>query len=555
MLSDGFNQTSNTCELIDDSLGAKARNIHLRVDTKDKTTVVADDAHGMDHDGLQKGHVLHNRGKPSKTKHGRFGIGRGHALVGFTQLKGKMTAISRHRDCPEGTMEETNKFQDINILTIDYTNVMATGQMLLQANELGFSSLPLWKKHAVNPLKRGTVTLMETPKEVIDEFIAAIKTPDITKNLQYRLGLTYYNFLQGGGRITVVIDGLTMPILPIDPLLFTTVHIDNKRLQPMTVYQSKETGEFRAYFIHKGKTTRREFPDVGKAKLVVEDVPVGWTKIGVVNIANAYSKAWIPEYKTALDLMGIKIANRTDVSSDYPQEDFLGGKYIERNGKIIARIETLEPTSGDFSKRRDTVKSHSLIIFNATDNEDDPTRTTLDDVFKVMVNKSKLDKSDIQPNVWKTIEWFCSEFAKDMGNLYAPAAPPAPPAPCPTGCTCAKHARLPPAPVECSAGCTCAKHARPPVPAACPPGCKCAKHPTTTIHPVPIPPPAVDITFSKTGDHVIICEKTKEVYRIRYAGQYHVHEQALQQNLLKLGPARFKEYAKALQDLNPMFNA
>ena len=554
MLSDGFNQTSNICELIDDSLGAKARNIHVRVDTKDKTTVVADDAHGMDHDGLQKGHVLHNRGKPSKTKHGRFGIGRGHALVGFTQLKGKMTAISRHRDCPEGTMEEANKFQDINILTIDYTNVMATGQMLLQANELGFSSLPLWKKHAVNPLKRGTVTLMETPKEVIDELIAAIKTPDITKNLQYRLGLTYYNFIQGGGRITVVIDGLAMPILPIDPLLFTTVHIDNKRLQPMTVYQSNETGEFRAYFIHKGKTTRREFPDVGKAKLVVEDVPVGWTKIGVVNIANAYSKAWIPEYKTALDVMGIKIANRADVSSDYPQEDFLGGKYIERNGKIIARIETLEPTSGDFSKRRDTVKSHSLIIFNATDNEDDPTRTTLDDVFKVMVNKSKLDKSDIQPNVWKTIEWFCSEFAKDMGNLYAPAAPP-PPAPCPAGCTCAKHARLPPAPVECSAGCTCAKHARPPVPAPCPPGCKCAKHPTTTIHPVPIPPPAVDITFSKTPDYVVISEKNKEIYRIRYAGQFHVHQEALTQDMLKLGPARFKEYAKARQDLNAMFNA
>lgn len=536
MLSDGFNQTSNICELIDDSLGAKARNIHVRVDTKDKTIVVADDAHGMDHDGLQKGHVLHNRKNPSKTKHGRFGIGRGHALVGFTQLKGKMTAISRHRDCPEGTMEETNKFQDINILTIDYTNVMATGQMLLQANELGFSSLPLWKKHAVNPLKRGTVTLMETPKEVIDEFIAAIKTPDITKNLQYRLGLTYYKFLQGGGKITVVIDGVTTQILPIDPLLFTKVHIDNKRLQPMTVYQSKETGEFRAYFIHKGKTTRREFPDAGKAKLVVEDVPVGWTKIGVVTIANAYSKAWVPEYRATLETMGIKIANRADVSSDYPQEDFLGGKYIERNEKVIARIETLEPTSGDFSKRRDTVKSHSLIIFNATDNEDDPTRTTLDDVFKVMVNKSKLDKSDIQPNVWKTIEWFCSEFAKDMGNLYAPVLQTGP-RPVPT-----------PAPTPAPAPTPTPTPAPAPAPAPRP-------GPVNPIVPVPIPAPAVDITFSKTADYVIICEKTKEVYRIRYAGQYHVHEQALQQNLLWLGPARFKEYAKARQDLNAMFNA
>jgi hypothetical protein len=550
MLSDGFNQTSNICELIDDSLGAKARNIHVRVDTKDKTTVVADDAHGMDHDGLQKGHVLHNRGKPSKTKHGRFGIGRGHALVGFTQLKGKMTAISRHRDCPEGTIEETNKFQDINILTIDYTNVMATGQMLLQANELGFSSLPLWKKHAVNPLKRGTVTLMETPKEVIDEFIAAIKTPDMTKNLQYRLGLTYYNFLQGGGRITVVIDGLTMPILPIDPLLFTTTANDNKRMQPMTVYQSKETGEFRAYFIHKGKTTRREFPDVGKAKLVVEDVPVGWTKIGVVTIVNAYSKAWVPEYKAALEVMGIKIANRADVSSDFPQEDFLGGKYIERNGKIIARIETLEPTSGDFSKRRDTVKSHSLIIFNATDNEDDPTRTTLDDVFKVMVNKSKLDKSDIQPNVWKTVEWFCSEFAKDMGNLYAPAPAPAPiPAPIPL--TGPRPIPLTgPAPTPTPAPTPAPAPAPAPVPLTGPrPG------PVNPIVPVPIPAPVVDITFSKTPDYVVISEKNKEIYRIRYAGQFHVHQEALTQDMLKLGPARFKEYAKARQDLNAMFNA
>jgi hypothetical protein len=542
MLSDGFNQTSNICELIDDSLGAGAKHVRISLETKELKMAVADLGHGMDHDGLQNGHVLHNRGKPSKTKHGRFGIGRGHALAGFTQLKGKMTAISRHLDCPEGTTEEANKYQGINILTIDYPNVMLTGEMPLRANELGFSSLALWMKHSIDPMKRGTVTLMDVPKEVMDEFIAAIKTPDITKNLQYRLGLTYYKFIQGGGKITVVIDGAVIPILAIDPLLFTKVSVDNKRMQPMTVYQSKETGEFRAYFVHKNKTTRREFPDVGKAKLIVEDVPVGWTKIGVVTIANSYSKAWVPEYKAALETMGIKIANRTDVSSDYPQEDFLGGKYIERNGKIIARFETLEPTSGDFSKRRDTVKSHSLIVFNATDNEDDPTRTTLDDVFKVMVNKSKLDKLDIEPNVWKTVEWFCSEFAKDMGNLYAPVAAPAPrPVPAPVTPAPVTPAPVTPAPVTPA---PIRLTAQVPIPA-----------PVNPIVPVPIPAPVVDITFSKTPDHVVICEKTKEVYRIRYAGQYHVHEQALQQNLLKLGPARFKEYAKGLQDLNAMFNA
>jgi hypothetical protein len=541
MLSDGFNQTSNICELIDDSLGAGARHIRISLDTREKTIAVADLGHGMDHDGLQNGHVLHNRGKPSKTKHGRFGIGRGHALAGFTQLKGTMTAISRHLDCPLGVTEEVNKYMGINILTIDYPRVMATGDMPLRANELGLSTLPLWKKHAIDPLKRGTVTLMEVPKEVIDEFIAAIKTPDITKNLQYRLGLTYYTFIQSGTKISVVIDGTTTPILAIDPLRFRNIPIENKRQQPITVYQNKETGESRAYFVNtKGKTTRREFPDVGKAKLVVEDVPVGWTKIGVVTIVNAYSKAWVPEYKVPLEAMGIKIANRTDVSSDYPQEDFLGGKYIERNGKIIARIETLEPTSGDFSKRRDTVKSHSLIIFNATDNEDDPARTTLDDIFKVMVNKSKLDKSDIQPNVWKTVEWFCSEFAKDMGNLYALV-----PTPCADGCTCAKHPRPDP---TCPAGCTCAKH-------PCPPGCTCAKHPSAAIVPIPIPLPKVDITFSKTPEFIVISEKNKELHKIRYAGQYHVHEQALTQNMLKLGPERFKEYAKALVGLNAMFNA
>jgi len=535
MLSDGFNQTSNICELIDDSLGAGAGHVRITLETKERKMIVADLGYGMNHDGLQNGHVLHNRGKPSKTKHGRFGIGRGHALAGFTQLKGKMTAISRHLVCPDGVTDDANKYQGINILTIDYTNVMVTGEMLLRANELGFSSLPLWKKYAIDPLKRGTVTIMETPKEIMEEFIAAIKTPDITKNLQFRLGLTYYKFLEGGGKITVVIDAVTISILPINPLLFTKIPADCKRQQSMTVYQSKETGEFRAYFLHKGKTTRREFPDVGKAKLVTEDVPVGWTKIGLVTVVNAYSSAWVPQYRAILEAIGIKVANRADVASDFPQEDFLGGKYIERNGKIIARIETPEPTSGDFSKRRDTVKSHSLIVFNATDNEDDPTSTTLDDVFKVMVNKSKLDKSDIQVNVWKTIEWFCWEFAKDMGNINMPQ--PAPPGPIPP-----VPAPAPPGPI-------------PPVPAPCPPGCKCAKCPKTHIAPVPIPAPAVDITFSKTPDYIVISEKNKEIYRIRYAGQFHIHEQALTQDMLKLGPARFKEYAKARQDLNAMFNA
>jgi hypothetical protein len=75
------------------------------------------------------------------------------------------------------------------------------------------------------------------------------------------------------------------------------------------------------------------------------------------------------------------------------------------------------------------------------------------------------------------------------------------------------------------------------------------------IVPVPIPAPAVDITFSKTTDYIVISEKNKEIYRIRYAGQFHVHQEALTQDMLKLGPARFKEYAKARQDLNAMFNA
>jgi hypothetical protein len=93
-----------------------------------------------------------------------------------------------------------------------------------------------------------------------------------------------------------------------------------------------------------------------------------------------------------------------------------------------------------------------------------------------------------------------------------------------------------------------------PAPALAP---KSANKPTPVnpIVPVPIPAPVVDITFSKTPDHVIISEKNKEIYRIRYAGQYHVHLEALTQDMLKLGPARFKEYAKARQDLNAMFNA
>ena len=546
MLSDGFNMVSCLFELIDDSLGAAARDIRVTIDTQGKLIGVADDGHGMDREGLQNGHVLHNRGKPSKTKHGRFGIGRGHALAYFTQLKGKMTAMSRHTDCPEApaTTDESNKYQGIHMLAIDYPNVMATGTMLLQANELGFGTLPQWKKYAVNPLKKGTVTLMESTKEIVDEFVGAFKTADIYKNLQYRLASTYYNFILGGGKISVTIDGSTTPTYPMDPLLYSKIAATNKRTGVITVFQNKETKEIRAYFIHKGKTTHREFPDVGKAKLVHEDVPQGWEKVGVVHVLNAYSKAWVPEYKTTLESMGIKVLPKAEASSDFPQEDFLGGKYIERNGKIIARIETLEPTSGDFSKRRDTVKSHSLVRFNATDNETDPdtTRTSLDDVFKVMVNKSKLDKSDFQVHVWKTIEWMCAEFAKDMGNNHAPPPPPPPRSSSPPPAAPAP-ARPPPP--------------RPPTP---PPqthtqGCACATC-NTRIIPVPIPPPpALDITFSKTAEFVIISEKNKEIHRIRYAGHYHVQEQALRQNMLALGPARFKEYAKGLQALNTMFNA
>jgi hypothetical protein len=553
MLSDGFNVYSNISELIDDSLGASAKNICITVDTQNSLVCVADDGHGMDHDGLQNAHILHNRTKPSKSKHGRFGIGRGHALAYFTQLAGVVTTISKS--------DEAEELLGLNILKIDYNEVQRTNTMPLQANEVGFSSLPIWKKYAINSKKKGTITQMNAPQEIINDFISIIKTPDITKNLQYRLAYTYNRFILEGGKLSIIIDSSAIPIYPIDPLLEASIKESDKRTTLLTIFENPSSKEIRTYFKHNKKMTRREFPDVGKPKNINEEFPSGWKQIGKVHVINAYSKGWVSENQTTLLSMGITVQPRPHQESDFPQEDYLGGKYIERNGKIIARIETLEPTSGDFGKRRVTVRSHSVIRFNATDNEDDLTMLTLDDIFKVMVNKSKLDKSDIQQDVWKTIEWICDTFAKDMGNIYAPSAPPAPrpapaPAPAPTPTPTPAPAPAPtPSPAPTPAPAPAPAPAPRPTPTPTPTPRPAPAMPVTPIVPVPIPVPAVDITFSKTADYILVCQKNKEINKIRYAGQYHVHAESLSQTLLHLGPERFKEYIKIRESANRMFNA
>jgi hypothetical protein len=95
MLESGFDTQDCIGEKVDDSSGAGAKHITITVEGKEKQLFFADDACGMDEEGLKDHGTLHNRKPPSNKKQGRYGIGGNHAEAEFTKLQGSSLTLTK----------------------------------------------------------------------------------------------------------------------------------------------------------------------------------------------------------------------------------------------------------------------------------------------------------------------------------------------------------------------------------------------------------------------------------------------------------------------------
>jgi len=411
MLQDGFSTRHCISELIDDSLGASSRTIKIYLDSNKCLLIVADDGNGMTRENLKKAHHLHSRSCASN-KHGRFGIGRKYALAHFTQLKGAVKTVSRSVDT-----------KILSQLDIDFVKVLESEEYNPYSHGIEAEFCSIWDTYALNKDSNGTMTHLQCASSVLNEMIEMIKSENVAQSLNYFLGTTYHNFLKSGGEIIIVLDGVEKSIEPIDRLCWDSVKEKTEHI--IAIYFNKTSREVRGYFdeqytkAHKGKTGYLIFKKGKRPSFEKEEEPNGesWENLGQVTLRCAYSENWNPLQKAVLKKMGINVPEGNEEGIEELRR-ILGGTDIERNGKLVAQFQAEKAKAGDHAAYHYHENSRYSVKFNAVTDDKKPLddeEFTLDNVFNIQVNKSRVDMSLIDQTVWATIEKIRKAY---VGSCY-----------------------------------------------------------------------------------------------------------------------------------------
>lgn len=416
MLATGFSTENCITELIDDSLGARAT--HVRLTLADGRLIVADNGCGMSRERLREAHVLNNRSAASATKHGRFGIGRKFALVGLTELKGSVRTLTRTADGDESQLD------------IDFSAAVRDDKLDLYPHDMARTVHPQWLAQAIEAESSGTVTVIPLAPAKMEELRGLLTVTDVRQSLVYTLALTYHGLLTSVN-LEVVVDGGSRRIVGMNPLVSAS-----SVSETLQIYRDRDGGDVRAYYEVNGQTCRYLTHDNRARKDIPEEVPaVGFDHLGEVHLRSAYCDDWLAVQNPILESLGLAGWNEKDTGVQ-DVRPFLGGTFIQRNGKIIHRTPAEKPKSNDkdpftiasFRNSRHVIE-FTPVSFSSEASADDI--FTLDDVFNVQINKSKVDVEEIQKDVAFTCRRRFHDFRVAVCKKLAAAAPASASAPAP----------------------------------------------------------------------------------------------------------------------------
>jgi len=411
MLATGFSTENCITELIDDSLGARAT--HVRLTLAEGRLIIADNGCGMSRERLREAHVLNNRSAASATKHGRFGIGRKFALVGLTLLQGSVRTLTRTVDGSKSQLD------------IDFSSAVREDKLDLCAH--GFeedAQRDEWLPYTLSSSGPGTITLIPLTGSKQAELSELFTAKTVKQSLLYRLSVIYHRFLETGS-IELVFDGVTQMAVAVNPL--SGAAVEDTLLLELTVFRMPGGSEVRSYSTNTGKSIRYcKNLETGRLKEFNETAPEGWEQLGVVTVCAAYAPDWLSLQSSTLEKLGLELVQGEDEGVQSQREE-LGGSFFLRNGRVIQRNAPVKAKSGDKARYPFVAQSRFTIEFQpvVVDAPNDDT-FTMDNVFGVQVNKSRIDETLIDPAIQDPLHKFMTHFASEMYKKYRAPIPPAP---------------------------------------------------------------------------------------------------------------------------------
>jgi hypothetical protein len=393
-LSMGVSITDAISEILDNSISAGSSEIYFKL-TGD-TLIISDNGCGMDRAKLEDSGWLSRRSSSSSNRHGRFGHGKKQAEFKLTNLEGSATTFS-------------SSGGRVSQITTNYPRILETGVYAPQACGLECDSSHIWKENAIDPSGNGTVSCI-CLSDIVRRKITELCNDHPLNGLRFKLATTYCDALTNGLKLTTQCGESNIhQVYPFDRLC------SSKRDSPTMHYKAYEidilqpvTGEMASYYVKTADGTCQRF-DQSKKKWIDVVAPASFDldRIGSVTYEMAYSTDWHQLQKDDLKKNGITSLSdgQTGVEDQRIKTD---GKELVRNGKVI-KHSTYKYKNVTNSEKKVHKQTRERISFKANERMDDQ-------VFKVQVNKSAVNESEIDEYLWKALEQLKDQFVKSTSS-------------------------------------------------------------------------------------------------------------------------------------------
>ena len=460
-LSTGFSSKASIGEFIDNSLGANATQVDIKLNNNNFT--YWDNGEGMNKKHLRDAYIIANRSSEiSTTKHGRFGVGGNYAMFYLTQLKSPTLTISKTKPCPE---EKDNGF---NQIIIDLPTVIREDKYVNAASGVTYEDRPIWDETAGN-LETGTLHHFECDGKIAKEIKKGLESNEIINSYLYWFCVAYNEALKKGFKLFIHSNDIKFEAIPIDPLEWDKIPEINKKetIMEVWVYENnivmllEVNGVECFYELYNDRTGRKH------SKLYsLDDINSlqEQTKNGIEETAQKIKGKKLPRYpeknnfSKELYTHKCNITDRLVYHNDWPtlqsyvykhigqevskkSEDsdeelesicgddesvgtylkgenekkkhqdtfnYMGGDYYTRNEKRIARFDTKKPQSGDKAKYPFYTNTKHEIKFTAE----------IDDEMGVLINKSELKLELIHLDILNILELQKKLFVDEQYKLY-----------------------------------------------------------------------------------------------------------------------------------------
>jgi len=434
----GFTDIENIQELIDNSIDADAKNIYIISENVNDSIefYFVDDGVGMNMNGLIKYYEI-AEDKNIDMVHDKFPIGsKGMGgKIATINLSNRSLVSIISRDDKNNWVESSYDWSSEEYIN----NVIVSTKICIEDKELIHHIFHDILK--INEPDTFTVISFKTNRNILSDKIC-----EADKSILYNLGITYSLFIENGLNINIVNDNTIQKVKNI-PMSFTknnsTYFPEEMNKITIPKHKSQNIGDldYIGYFNDVSLVYNKDYCLCSNGEIYEFENDKIYHYRGVNGnnqfVSGRFKEKYIIQDQNELKdiLVHFKLRHtyynnsielKNSISSKYLNNIILDdntclktfyGTHFVRNGKNIvdSAIDYKEIKSGDYYKRNWN-KSQFIIEFNSISHN-------IDKHFGIMVNKSRLNKSNIHESIIKLIHYLIYEnsitFQKIMDEKIA----------------------------------------------------------------------------------------------------------------------------------------